>query len=95
MANHKSAVKRHKQSLKRAARNRAARTRAKKAVKAVRSAVLEKDAAKAQTAFVRAASVLDKCAGKGAIHRRKAARKISRLAKALNGLGANVLAPAP
>ncbi|MDR1686390.1 MAG: 30S ribosomal protein S20 [Desulfovibrio sp.] len=95
MANHKSAVKRHKQSLKRAARNRAARTRAKNAVKAVRVAVLEKDAAKAQSAFVRAASVLDKCAGKGAIHRRKAARKISRLAKALNSLGTNAQAPAP
>jgi small subunit ribosomal protein S20 len=95
LANHKSAVKRHKQSLKRAARNRANRTRAKNAVKIVRAAVLEKDAAKAQTAFVHAASVLDKCAGKGAIHRRKAARKISRLAKALNSLGTNaqVLAP--
>jgi small subunit ribosomal protein S20 len=95
LANHKSAVKRHKQSLKRAARNRASRTRAKNAVKAVRSAILEKDAVKAQTAFVRASSVLDKCAGKGAIHRRKAARKISRLAKALNSLAADTQSPTP
>ncbi len=37
MANHASAIKRHKQSVKRNARNRAARTRIKNVVKAVRS----------------------------------------------------------
>jgi small subunit ribosomal protein S20 len=83
LANHRSAIKRHKQSLKKAARNRAARTRVKNAVKAVRTAVLEKDIQKAESAFVAATSVIDKSAGKGAIHWRKAARKISRLAKAL------------
>ena len=86
MANHKSAIKRHKQGLQRAARNRANRTRMKNAVKAVRAAVLEKDAEKAQAAFVQATSVLDKTATKGAIHWKTAARKISRLAKAVNGL---------
>ncbi|MDL2216419.1 30S ribosomal protein S20 [Desulfovibrio sp. OttesenSCG-928-M14] len=83
MANHKSAIKRHKQSLKKAARNRANRTRVKNAVKAVRLAVREKDTEKAAAAFVEATSILDKAAGKGAIHKRNAARKISRLAKAL------------
>ena len=86
MANHKSAIKRHKQSLKQAARNRAARTRVKNAVKAVRTAVLEKDAEKAAAAFVNATSVLDKTATKGAIHWKHAARKISRLAKALEAI---------
>jgi small subunit ribosomal protein S20 len=94
LANHKSAVKRHKQSLKRAARNRSNRTRAKNAVKAVRLAVLEKDVAKAEAAFVRATSVLDKSAGKGAIHRRTAARKISRLARALKSIGTDAHVPA-
>ena len=86
MANHRSAIKRHKQSLKKAARNRAARTRVKNVVKAVRLAVMEKDAAKADAAFVAATSVLDKTASKGAIHWRKAARKISRLAKAVQNV---------
>ena len=86
MANHRSAIKRHKQSLKKAARNRAARTRVKNVVKAVRLAVMEKDAAKADAAFVAATSVLDKTASKGAIHWRKAARKISRLAKAVQSV---------
>ncbi len=83
MANHKSAIKRHKQSEKRAVRNRAARTRVKNAVKAVRAAVLEQDPQKADAAFVKATSILDKTASKGAIHWKKAARKISRLAKAV------------
>ena len=60
MANHKSAIKRHKQSVKRAARNRTVKTRIKNVVKSVRAAI------------------------KGVIHWKKAARKISRLAKALN-----------
>lgn len=86
MANHKSAIKRHKQSLQRAARNRSARTRVKNVIKAVRTAVMEKDAEKATAALRTATSVLDKSAGKGAIHWRNASRKISRMAKAVEGL---------
>jgi len=86
LANHKSAIKRHKQSLKKAERNRAVRTRVKNAVKAVRAAVLEKDFEKAQSAFVKATSILDKGASKGAIHWRKASRKISRLAKSVQSV---------
>lgn len=84
MANHKSAVKRHKQSQKKAARNRAARTRAKNVIKAVRTAIQEKDMEKAAAALVTATSVLDKTATKGSIHWKTASRKISRLAKAVN-----------
>lgn len=87
MANHTSALKRHKQSLKKAARNRAARTRMKNAIKAVRVAVLEKNAEKASAAFSRATSILDKTASKGVIHWKNAARKISRLAKAVKTIG--------
>lgn len=86
MANHKSAIKRHKQELKRAVRNRARRTRVKNVIKDVRSAIEGKDKALAETALATANSVVSKAAGKGAIHWRKAARKISRLAKAVNAL---------
>ena len=86
MANHKSAIKRHKQSLARALRNRAARTRVKNAVKSVRAAIQEKDKSKADSALITATSVLAKASGKGAIHWRKAARKISRLARAVNAI---------
>lgn len=88
MANHKSAIKRHKQSLNRAARNRAARTRVKNAIKEVRAAIQNKDKGLANTSLTVATSVLDKAAGKGALHWKKAARKISRLARAVNSIEA-------
>ena len=43
MANHKSAIKRHKQSVKRAARNRTVKTRIKNVVKSVRAAIKADD----------------------------------------------------
>ena len=88
MANHKSAIKRHKQSLQRAVRNRAARTRVKNPIKEVRAAIQNKDKAQATTALSAAASVLAKAAGKGALHWKKAARKVSRLSRAINGIEA-------
>ena len=88
MANHKSAIKRHKQSLNRAARNRAARTRVTSAIKDVRAAIQGKDKSLADNALTLATSVLAKAAGKGALHWKKAARKISRLARAVNGIEA-------
>jgi small subunit ribosomal protein S20 len=86
LANHKSAIKRHKQSVKRAARNRAVKTRIKNAIKAVRTAVTEKDKEQAQAKLTDAMSVLDKASSKGVIHWKNAARKISRLSKAVDGI---------
>jgi small subunit ribosomal protein S20 len=86
LANHKSAIKRHKQSQKRADRNRAARTRIKNVVKAVRLAVENNDKEAAATALVTANSVLDKYAGK-AVHWKNSSHKMSRLARSVNALG--------
>ncbi len=86
MANHTSAVKRHKQSIKRNARNRMVRTRIKNVVKTVRSAIKAEDKAAASAALVQAMSTLDKAATKKVVHWKKAARKISRLNKAVNAL---------
>ena len=88
MANHKSAIKRHRQSVERAGRNRAVRTRVKNAIKQVRAAITGSDKAQAGEALVAATSVLSKAASKGAMHWKKAARKISRLARAVNGIEA-------
>ena len=88
VANHKSAVKRHKQSLVRNERNRANRTRAKNAAKTVLEHILAQDKEQALQQLRLASSVLDKTAGKGAIHWKKAARKISRLQRAVNAIGA-------
>ena len=84
MANHKSAMKRHRQSLKRRARNRVSKTRIKNTVKAVRLAIEEKDSAKAQELLKEASSVLDKAARKNVIHSRQAQRRIARLQTAVN-----------
>jgi small subunit ribosomal protein S20 len=80
------------QSINRAARNKAARTRVKNAVKAVRAAVQNRDREGAESLLPTAASVLARAAGKKAIHRRKAARKLSRLAKAVNAVSVAVSA---
>lgn len=86
MANHKSAIKRHKQSLKRAARNKANRTRVKNVIKDTRAAIQGEDKDLAQKNLSKAASVLGKATSKGAIHWKTAARKISRLARAVNAV---------
>ena len=84
MANHKSAIKRHKQSLRNAARNRTVRTRMKNVIKDVRAAIQQQDSDAAKAALVQATSVMDKAATKGVVHWKNAARKVSRLAKAVN-----------
>lgn len=84
MANHKSALKRHRQSLVRNERNNIMRTRIKNVVKSVRSAVEANDKDQASVALNKADSVLDKAASKKVIHARNAARKISRLQAAVN-----------
>lgn len=87
MANHKSAIKRHKQSLKRALANKSRRTRVKNVIKDTRSAIAGQDPELAQKALSTASSVLGKASSKGAIHWKTAARKISRLARAVNNMG--------
>ena len=86
MANHRSAIKRHKQSLKARERNRMVKTRIKNKLKEVRQAVEagEKDTAEAK--LIQATAVLDKAAAKGVIHSRNASRRISRLATAVNSI---------
>ncbi|MFW5731001.1 MAG: 30S ribosomal protein S20 [Desulfonatronovibrionaceae bacterium] len=86
MANHKSALKRHRQSLKARERNRAVKTRVKNVTRAVRSAVAENNPETASRALQAAASVIDKAAKKKVIHWRAASRKISRLSRAVNNI---------
>jgi len=86
LANHKSALKRHRQSLKRRARNRISKTRIKNTIKAVREAVEAKDVTKAQEALKDATSLLGKAARKKILHPRQAERRVSRLQVAVNKL---------
>ncbi len=88
MANHKSALKRHRQSLVARARNRSAKTQVKNVIKAVRAAIELKDTVAAQAALKEATAVLDSAASKKIIHWKTAARKVSRLNLAVNKIGA-------
>lgn len=83
MANHKQALKRHRQSVKAHARNVHFKTMTKTIVKKA-IAVENKDAQTVQAAFRAAESVIMHVASKGVIPRKRAARKVSRLAKRLH-----------
>lgn len=84
MANHKSAIKRARQNELRRLRNKSVKTRIKTIVKDVRSAAGENTGADMPAKISAVQSVMDKASKKGVIHKRTAARKISRLAKLAN-----------
>ena len=78
MANTSSAEKRIRQERKRNLHNRAQRSRLKTAIKKVMTA---EDAASAQAALSETSGLLDRMATRNLIHRNKAARKKSQLAR--------------
>jgi small subunit ribosomal protein S20 len=84
LAKLQSAVKRHKQSLKRRARNRHVRATVKSAVKEVRAVTSGNDGEKCAEALRNAASVISRAGSKGVLHKKTASRKIARLAKAVH-----------
>jgi len=88
MANHKSAIKRIRQSEKRRVYNRNYRTRTRTYVKRARTAQENTDLQAATEATRVAVIELDKAASKGVIHPRNAARRKSRLMKQLAAMQA-------
>ena len=88
MAHHKDAIKRIKQNEKRRMRNRHHRSRMRNQIKKLRGAVDAGDAETAQAELRTAVSVIHRLVSKGVIHRNQAARRISRLTKAVKGLSA-------
>lgn len=86
MANHKSALKRNKQTAVRTARNTHIRSTMRNYVKQVRAAVANGDKDEASTALAKAVPYIDKASTKGVIHKSTASRKISRLSKLVGTL---------
>jgi len=74
LANTAQAKKRARQAENHRARNVGQRTELRTRIKKVRSAIAAKDKPAAQLAFREAASVIDRMAGKGQIHKNTAAR---------------------
>lgn len=88
MANHKSALKRARQNENRRLRNKGVKTRVKSVVKDVHTAVDEQSGDIALNSLNAAQSLIDRAAKQGVIHKKTAARKISRLTKQVNTLNA-------
>ncbi|MGE5396531.1 MAG: 30S ribosomal protein S20 [Chitinophagales bacterium] len=86
MAKSKTPAKRVLTAEKSRERNIAKKSAMKTEVKKFEAAIAEKNIDNAENIFVSAASIIDKNAGKGIIHKNKAARKKSQLAKKLNQL---------
>jgi small subunit ribosomal protein S20 len=80
VASHDSALKAHRQNVLRREHNRQMRTRLRRALRDIRAAIDDGDAAELKDALRNTISLVDKMASKGLIHRNTAGRYKSRLA---------------
>lgn len=78
---HKSAVKAHRQTLKRTEHNRELRSKLRTGLKNIRAAIDADDKDAAKTALSQTFSLIDKMSAKGIIHDNAAGRYKSRLVK--------------
>jgi len=86
LANHKSAIKRARQSEEQRVRNRSRKTRMKNVIRDLDEVIAGKSPEKAAEELKKAVSVIAKTASKGVIHKNTASRKISRLTREVNAL---------
>lgn len=84
MANHPSALKRHKQSVKKNARNRSARAALATQIKKARQEITNKTAKVNEGEVLKAISGLAIAVRKGILHKKTAARRTSRLMRQAN-----------
>ena len=80
MASHDSALKAHRQNVKRRDHNRQMRTRLRGALRDIRAAIDAEDPSKVKDALRETISLVDKMAKKKLIHKNTAGRYKSRLA---------------
>jgi small subunit ribosomal protein S20 len=80
VASHESALKAHRQNVKRREHNRQLRTRLRSALRDIRAAIDGQDPTTVAHALRQTISLVDKMASKGLIHRNAAGRYKSRLA---------------
>jgi small subunit ribosomal protein S20 len=87
LATHKSAEKRARQSVRRNKRNSQTMSQVRSWEKKLRAAIAGGDKSGAQTILNSYMSKITKAATKGVLHTKTAARKVSRLAERVAGLG--------
>ena len=88
LPNIKSAIKRVKISKVKTLKNNIKKSILRTSIKKCKEAIAGKDTAAAEVVLKKAAKTIDKAAAKNIIHKNTAARKKSRLAKALNAANA-------
>lgn len=89
MAHHKDAIKRIRTSQEARARNRAGKSRMRTQLRDIREKIAAGDATAATASLPATMAELQQLARKGVIHRKNAARRISRLAKAIKKIEAD------
>lgn len=87
MANHKSAIKRHRQSLKRRDANRSRRGEVRTAIKKAAAAAAAGNTEEAKKLARQAESAMSKATKRGLFHKKTLARKIGRLASSVGSTG--------
>lgn len=88
MANHASALKRHRQSEKKRLRNAAVKSNLRSLIKKIRETVADTKPEEVKNLLVKTVAQIDKAVTGGVLHRNNASRKISRLTRAANASGA-------
>jgi len=86
MANHKSAIKRVRQTAKKNEINRSNRSKLRTSIKKLRAAVASNDKEQSNELLYPTVSLIDKAVNKGILHKNTAARYKSRLTKHVNGV---------
>src|ERR1700757_3139738 len=89
----RSGVKKHRQSLKRRARNVHIRSVLRTIVKELNTAIEAKDVAKSQDALKSTVSALSKAASKGVVNKRAVSRNVARLSKRVHDLSKQTTQP--
>ena len=88
MANHKSAIKRVRQTVRKNEVNNRNRASLRTELKRLRAVIVQGNAAEAKTLLPQAVSLIDKSIQKGILHENAAARYKSRLTSSVNKLSA-------
>jgi len=89
VANHASAKKRHRQNLKRRARNAARQSRVRKSIRLLRQLVAEKQSTAVKQQLPLTISEIMRARSKGVLHWRTARRRVARLSRLANTVLAN------
>jgi small subunit ribosomal protein S20 len=79
MANHVSALKRARQTVKRTAVNRSNKSHVRRSLRALREAITQGDSSAVAEQYSKTVSALDKSVQKGVLHQNTASRYKSRL----------------